>query len=385
MFKRLIEKSLLEAINRFPVTVLTGPRQSGKTTLLKYLLEDYVYISLESPDKLLSVKSDPRGFLTRHHQGLIIDEAQNYPELFSYIQEIVDEYKDSHIVLSGSQNFLMAEKISQTLAGRAAIFELLPLTYQEYLSNPSLTPIQDLWHYLFNGSYPRPYQENLPINLWYDSYIKTYIERDVRSLIQIKDLSQFQLFLKFCAGQHGQEFNATAIANNIGVSQTTVMHWLSILEASYIIFRLKPFYKNYKKRLTKRCKLYFYDTAIVCHLLGIDSPAHLMIHSSRGAIFEGFIISEIIKNTVAKGNTPQCYYWREHSGFEVDLLIEQGKELKAIEIKSSMTLNEQHQKGLNHLIKVIKDDAIITPLIIYAGNETQYLGQIKVVSWKDLA
>lgn len=383
MFSRAIESRLLETSKVFPVMVLTGPRQSGKTTLLKYLFKDYHYISLESPDRLLSVKLDPRAFLLRHRDGVIIDEAQNYPELFSYIQENVDDEHKSKIILSGSQNFLMAENISQTLAGRAAIFELMPLSYDEYLTNSSITPLTNVWQYLFNGSYPRPYHENLPVTLWYDSYIKTYLERDVRSLINVKDLSQFQLFLKFCAGFHGQEFNASSIANNIGVSQTTIMNWLSILEASYVVFRLKPYYKNYKKRLSKRSKLYFYDSAIVCHLLGIDSPDHLTIHSSRGAIFEGFIISELIKQQLASDKKENFYYWREHSGFEVDLLIEKGDELKALEIKSSMTLTADFQKGLKHLEKVMSDKKL-NSFIIYAGNENQFLGTIPVKRWCEL-
>lgn len=383
MFSREIENNLMTAANAFPVTVLTGPRQSGKTTLLRYLFPQFDYYSLESPDVLLSVKSDPRGFLLRHTKGLIIDEAQNYPELFSYLQEIIDSKKLSTVILSGSQNFLMAEQVSQTLAGRAVIFELLPLSYQEFCTNQSISQPASLWEYLYNGSYPRPYDEQLPINLWYESYIRTYLERDVRSLINVKDLSQFQLFLKFCAGQHGQEFNANAIANNLGISQTTAMNWLSILEASYIVFRLQPYYKNYKKRLSKRSKLYFYDTAIVCHLLGIDSAEHLSIHSSRGAIFEGYVISEMIKHSLAKGQQPACYFWREHSGFEVDLLIEKAGVLNAYEIKSSMTLAQNFNKGLNHLTKVI-NDIPTKPAIIYAGDKPLFLGDISVHSWRDL-
>lgn len=382
MFTRQIESLLKKAVTAFPVTFLTGPRQSGKTTLLKYLLQDFSYCSLESPDQLLIVKNDPRGFLLRNRHGIIIDEAQHYPELFSYIQEIVDQNSQKcNIVLSGSQNFLMAEKISQTLAGRTAIFELLPLSYQEYANNSAMTQIDDLWQFLYNGSYPRPYHEKLPIDIWYEGYIRTYLERDVRSIINVKDLSQFQLFLQFCAGQHGQEFNANAIANNIGLSQTTIMNWLSILEASYIVYRIKPYYKNYKKRLVKRSKLYFYDTAIVCRLLGIDSPAHLHIHSSSGAIFEGFVITEIIKHYFSLGRKANIYYWREHSGHEVDLLIEYADKLHAIEIKSSMTLSQNFQKGLHRLKDIITDTAVQTS-IVYAGDDTQDLGITKVVSWR---
>lgn len=383
MFSRQIQCQLKTAIEQFPAIVLTGPRQSGKTTLLRYLLPEYPYYSLESPDILLSVKSDPRGFLQRHPQGVIIDEAQNYPELFSYLQEVIDNKQIDKVILSGSQNFLMAQQVSQTLAGRAVIFELLPLTYQEYLSNSDITPTQNIWQYLYNGSYPRPYNENLPIKLWFESYIRTYLERDVRSLINVKDLSQFQLFLKFCAGQHGQEFNASAIANNLGISQTTAVNWLSILEASYILFKLPPYYKNYKKRLAKRPKLYFYDSAIVCHLLGIDSPEHLSVHSARGAIFEGFVISEFIKKSLSLGTRASCFFWREHSGNEVDLIIEKSGELFAYEIKSSMTLSSHFDKGLVHLQQVITD-VKVNPSIIYAGDKPLFLGDIAVTSWQDL-
>lgn len=380
-----MQELLKTAVNAFPVTVLTGPRQSGKTTLLKYLFPDYTYVSLETPDTLLNIKTDPRGFLNLYHQKVIIDEAQNYPELFSYIQEIVDSKKDSKILLSGSQNFLLAEQISQTLAGRAVLFELLPLTYTEYLSNPSISQHESLWGYLYNGSYPRPYQENIPVQLWYESYIRTYLERDVRRLINVKDLSQFQLFLRLCASQHGQEFNATSIANVIGISQTTVMNWISILEASYIIFRLRPYYNNFKKRLAKRPKLYFYDSAIVCHLLGIDSVAHLEIHSSRGAIFEGFIISEILKMQTTKPIKAQCYFWREHSGYEVDLLIELGQKLSAIEIKSGMTVSEHFFKGLMHFNDIASSAYDLKKYVIYGGDEDLAYGKIPVLSWKNLA
>lgn len=382
MFKRKIAPALVTAVKSFPITVLTGPRQSGKTTLLRHTFPDFHYITLESPDQRLFVEADPRGFLNNAKTALIIDEAQNYPDLFSYIQEYIDIAKNPvKIILSGSQNFLLAEKISQTLAGRAALFELLPLTYAEYMSKPKIKQ-PALFEYLYHGAYPRPYQENLPSTLWYDSYIKTYLERDVRSITQVRNLSQFQLFLKHCAGQHGQEFNASQIATALSLSQTQIMHWLSILEASYLVFRLQPFYKNYRKRLSKRSKLYFYDTAIVCHLLGIESPEHLAIHASRGAIFEGFIISEVIKTNFAIGKRPALYYWREHTGLEIDLLIEQADKLFALEAKSGQTVTPAQTKNLTKLKQTISDMPI-TPLLIYAGDTSKQFGEIQIVSWRD--
>ncbi|HBI22054.1 MAG TPA: AAA family ATPase [Legionella sp.] len=382
MFKRQLTDTLLKAVASFPVTVLTGPRQSGKTTLLRQSFPDFTYVSLESPDQLMMAKADPRGLLESCQQGIIIDEAQNYPDLFSYIQEVVDIGKRPlKIVLSGSQNFLLAEKISQTLAGRAALLELLPLTYAEYRSNESCVE-PSLFEFLYHGAYPRPYHENLPTTIWYDSYIRTYLERDVRSIINVRDLSQFQLFLKYCAGQHGQEFNASSIATSLGMSQTNVMHWLSILEASYVVFRLPPFYKNYKKRLSKRSKLYFYDTAIVSHLLGIESPEHLAIHASRGAIFEGFVITEVIKTYYAVGRRPSLYYWREHVGLEVDLLIETVNRLIAMEAKSGMTMSMEQLTGLSKLQDTITDIPLES-LLVYAGEAARKINKIEIRSWRD--
>ncbi len=381
MFKRQLTDALFEAVSNFPVTVLTGPRQSGKTTLLRQSFPDYLYISLESPDQLLIAKADPRGLLASGSRGLIIDEAQNYPDIFSYIQEMVDIGKPKKIILSGSQNFLLAEKTSQTLAGRAAILELLPLTYFEYQSDNTSDDLS-LCEYLYHGAYPRPYHEKIPTTLWYDSYIRTYLERDVRSLVNVRDLSQFQLFLKYCAGQHGQEFNASNIASALGMSQTNVMHWLSILEASYIVFRLQPFYKNYKKRLSKRSKLYFYDTAIVSHLLQIESPEHLAIHASRGAIFEGFVITEVIKSFYAQAKRAPIYYWREHAGLEIDLLIEKSNQLVAIEAKSGMTINMEQLSGLQRLQKTIVDCPLLS-LLVYGGDMTRKINQIDILSWKN--
>ncbi len=381
MFNRQLTDSLLKAVASFPVTVLTGPRQSGKTTLLRQSFPNYLYVSLESPDQLMMAKADPRGLLASADQGLIIDEAQNYPALFSYIQEMVDIGKPGKIILSGSQNFLLAEKISQTLAGRAALLELLPLTYAEYKSDETSRDLS-LCEYLYHGSYPRPYHEHIPTTIWYDSYIRTYLERDVRSLVNVRDLSQFQLFLKYCAGQHGQEFNASNIATSLGMSQTNVMHWLSILEASYIVFRLQPFYKNYKKRLSKRSKLYFYDTAIVSRLLGIESPEHLAIHASRGAIFEGFVITEVIKAFYAVAKRAPIYYWREHGGLEVDLLVEKSDQLFAFEAKSGMTINVEQLSGLQKLQNTITD-CPLRSLLIYGGDITRKINNIDILSWRN--
>ncbi len=384
MFERTISPTLKAASQNFPAILLTGPRQSGKTTLLKMLFPNYQYVNLESPDILLRIKSDPRGFLASDKRHWIIDEAQNFPELFSYLQEAIDTSPvKGHYILSGSQNFLLNERISQTLAGRVAIFDLLPLSYQEYASNPDAEPLK-LWDYLYQGSYPRPYHEHIEPAAWYNSYIRTYLERDVRSLLNVRDLSTFQLFLKLCAGRHGQLLNLNALASECGISQTTATQWLSILEASYILYLLRPHHQNFNKRLVKTKKLYFYDSAIVCHLLGIESAEHLKIHSHRGAIFEGFVLAEILKFYYAQGKTPPLYFWRDHLGTEVDALIERGNKLIAMEIKSTSTFTPDLLSELNKWLAM----AMVSPkdgYLIYGGHESFDYHQTKIIAWNQCA
>lgn len=380
MFERSLSTVLLESVRTFPAILLTGPRQSGKTTLLKHLFPEYSYINLEAPDTLLRIQTDPRSFLSGDKRSWIIDEAQHFPELFSYLQEEMDKTKQpGRFILSGSQNFLLNEKISQTLAGRVAILELLPLSYQEYLTNPDAAPI-GLWEFLYEGSYPRPYHEHLNSTLWYNSYIRTYLERDVRSLVQVRDLTTFQLFLKLCAGRHGQLLNLNSLANDCGISQTTATQWLSILETSYIIYQLKPHYQNFNKRLVKTPKLYFYESALVCHLLGIESPAHLQSHAHRGAIFEGFVLAEIIKYYTALGKTAPLYFWRDHLGTEVDAVLEKGNDLFAIEIKSAATFNAGILTELKKWQKIAAEKVKNT-FLVYSGNESFNYDGTEIVAW----
>lgn len=383
MFIRDLQPVVLNAATSLPVTLLTGPRQSGKTTLLRQLFPEYRYLSLESPDRLQQISADPRGVLNQTTQWLI-DEAQVYPALFSYIQEYVDDpSKNYRFILSGSQNFLLAEKVSQSLAGRVAILELLPLSHAEFLSHPHMAPL-GVWQYLFQGSYPRPYQENIDTYLWYESYLRTYLERDVRQLINVKDLSKFQLFLKLCAGRHGQLLNLNSLSTDCGVSQTTLTHWLSILEQSYVVFRLQPYYKNLNKRLVKTSKLYFYDAALVCHLLGIDSAEHLELHSARGAIFEGFVITEVMKQFVHKGRRPALFFYRDHGGFEIDLLIESGSGLSVMEIKSSQTYTPELLKALKKWQQTATE-APLKSALVYAGIETLRTDQHDLLPWAQIA
>jgi uncharacterized protein len=384
MFQRTLTTTLLKAASSFPVIFLTGPRQSGKTTLLKDTFPDYTYASLERPDVLERLQADPLGFLQNHSQKWILDEAQRFPPLFSYLQDQVDQDpRKGHFILSGSQNFLLSHHINQTLAGRVSVLELLPLSYQEYRTHPHLKDL-DVWSFLFYGGYPRPYQEKIDHYLWIGSYIRTYVERDVRDLSNIKDLSKFTTFLKLCAGRHGQLLNLSALAVDAGISQTTTNEWLSILEASYILFRLKPYYKNFNKRLVKTPKLYFYDSGLICYLLGIETPQHLAIHSQRGAIFEGFVITELLKYQFAKGHPFDFYFWRDHQGFEVDLLKEKEEKQVTFEIKSSKTFRTEYVQNLIKWSQISLNKRENSHLV-YAGDQDLTFQNFPVWGWRSLA
>ncbi|HLB42404.1 MAG TPA: ATP-binding protein [Gammaproteobacteria bacterium] len=384
MFNRLLGDFLEKTAAKFPVIVLTGPRQSGKTTLLRSLFPTMEYCLLEAPDVIDKIQSDPRGYFNLHlEEGIIFDEIQNLPEIFSYIQEYVDAApRPKQFILSGSQNFLLLEQISQSLAGRCAILELLPLSYQEFLTQPSLKQYS-VWEYLYFGSYPRPYKEKLDHRLWYQSYTKTYIERDVRQIINIKDTITFHRFLKLCAGRHAQLLNLASLAIDAGISLTTAKMWISLLETSYIVFLLRPYHKNFNKRLIKTPKLYFYDSGLVSYLLEIDSPQHLSMHSARGGIFEGFVISEIIKSYYHAGKIPNIYFWRDYRGDEVDCIIERGNEFKSIEIKSTQTLTQDIFNSLLRWQEITT--AKTNGYLVYAGNKKQQtIKGICILNWENI-
>ncbi len=383
-FKRNILPIFKQRLKQFPVAALTGPRQSGKTTLLEQLNQQYDYINLESPDDLDRIQMDPRGVLNRiTKHGLIIDEAQKYPEAFSYIQTITDKNKKKgEYILSGSQNFLLNQQITQSLAGRAALLELLPLTYDEYLTHPNMQPV-DVWTWLSQGSYPRPYQDNIPPHVWMDTYIRTYLERDVRDLLKVKNLNLFRKFLRLCAGRHGQLFNASEVAIDCGISHATVSHWLSILEASYITFRLQPYHNNFNKRQTKTPKLYFYDSGLVCYLLGITSADQLNIHAMRGAIFEGYVISEIKKNIFNQGESKLLYFWRDSNGVEVDCVFENNGKVVAIEIKSTSTIRKDLFKNLTTWQK-ISGTPPNDSYLVYSGDTSDELLGMQVIPWNSI-
>lgn len=381
MFKRNLTPLIESAAKSFPVMALVGPRQSGKTTLLRALFPEYKYVSLESPDTLLQIKEDPRSYLTLSESpGFILDEAQNFEDLFSYLQEIVDDPNNKKkYILSGSQNFLLSEKISQSLAGRVAILELLSLNLTEYLSHPKFTK-PALFDYLFYGTYPRIYHESLDAGLWYSSYLKTYVERDIRQIVNVQDLTQFQLFIKMCASRHAQELNLQSLGSDCGISQSTAQRWISALEASYLIFTLKPYFRNFNKRLVKAPKLYFYDPGIVCHLLGIESPEHLSVHSNRGAIFEGYVISEVFKLSKSMIRPPSFYYWRDKNKLEVDLIIDRPQSIHGIEIKSSTTALPEFSHNLKKWGEISNSELSV----VYGGEDDLNISGVPYISWQNV-
>ena len=385
MFQRSLGQVLIERCKQFPVVALMGPRQSGKTTLLKTLdSRVYHYINLELPSMAEQIRLDPLAVLEQaKSKKLILDEVQSYPEIFSYIQVWVDESQErGAFILSGSQNFLLNKHVSQSLAGRVALLELLPLTFAEYQTYPAM-PTLSLWQWLYLGGYPRPHHTEIPVAVWLENYIKTYLERDVRDLLKVRDLNLFQRFLRLCAGRHGQLCNNHQLAIDCGVSHTTIQQWLSILEASYIIFRLFPYHENFSKRVVKTPKLYFYDSGLVSYLLGIDSAEHLSIHASRGAIFEGYVISEIKRFFLNQGLSQPLYFWRDSNGNEVDCLFEQRGQVKVFEIKSSMTFRQDLMRGLKKWCN-LTGNSLTQCKLIYAGKESQTLLGCDVVAWHDI-
>ena len=363
MIPRALKGKAQSLLTKFPIVSISGPRQSGKTTFSRLVSPDFEYVNLELPDQRLMAEQDPRNFLERHSNKVILDEVQNVPHLFSYIQVFSDERNTTgQYILTGSQNFLLMEKITQSLAGRVAILTLLPLSYFELPEKPS---DED---FIFTGGYQRIIHNQVPPEDFFPTYIQSYIERDVRQLIQIQNLSLFQNFLLLLAGRAGQVFNASALANEVGVNSQTIESWVSVLEASYVVFRLRPYYQNFNKRITKAPKLYFYDTGLLCYLLGLRRTDDLTRHFAKGAIFENFVILEVMKLHHNQGRRPQIYYWRDSNQNEVDLLIQDGMNLKAVEIKSGKTINSDFFKGLKYFKKIVPDAQSI---LVYGGDESQ--------------
>lgn len=382
MITRTIEEELKIAAAEYPVVALLGPRQSGKTTVLKKTFPNYNYVLLEDLDQLDFALSDPKGFINhyRNEHGLIIDEAQKAPLLFSYLQGIVDQENiPGKFILSGSQNFYLSEQISQTLAGRVSILTLLPLTLEEIKTTRGLPDRYE--EILFHGQYPRLYAHEMDAHKWHVNYIRTYIERDVRQIKHITDLHLFQKFLGLCAGRVGQLVNWSELANDCGVTTKTVTSWISLLEASYLIFLLYPHHQNFNKRLVKSPKLYFFDTGTICALLRISTVDQLKNHYLKGSIFESFVISELMKLYYNKGCIPHLYFWRDQANHEIDCLIESGVHITPIEIKSSETINTKFFDGLSYWNKLAEKDPS-KGYLLYGGDESQKRSVGQVLGWK---
>jgi predicted AAA+ superfamily ATPase len=381
MIPREIAPIIIKLRNQFPVISLTGPRQSGKTTILRYIYDDLPYVSLEEIDIRNSALNDPRGFLKNFPLGAVLDEVQRTPDLFSYIQGIVDANREAHFVLSGSSNFLLLQNISQSLAGRAAILKLLHFSMSELEGR--VIDDSSYEQLIYKGLYPGLYDRGIDPAHFYPSYISTYIERDVRQIKNIDDLTRFSNFLQLCAGRVGQILNITSLAVDAGISPNTAKSWLSILEASYIILFLQPYYKNFNKRITKSPKLYFYDTGLACSLVGIYSAAQVKTYHSKGALFENFIINELIKSYLHQGMNPRLYFWQNKTKREVDLVIDHPEGPVPYEIKSGMTMNDSYFTNLKYWQKV-SGDLSGELNVIYGGDTNLNVKLGNFISWRSL-
>ena len=379
MINRQLEDELNSLKNEFPIIAILGPRQSGKTTISQKVFPDYEYVTLEDIDYREFAKNDPRGFLDRYKENIILDEIQRVPTLMSYLQSHVDKLKtNGKIVITGSHNFLLMEQISQSLAGRIGITKLLPFSYKEISKVEN-----DITELIFKGSYPRIYDQNIRPEVFYKNYISTYIEKDIRQIKQITKIDDFLKFIRILAGRTGQELNTNSISEECGVSHNTIKEWISLLEASFIVYRLKPFHKNYNKRIVKNPKIYFTDTGLVCSLLGIRKKEEIDYHFLKGSIFETYIINEFQKYNFNYGEKYELYFWRDNNKKEIDLILDLGMYQKAFEIKSSKTINEKFFDTLKYWQKLTE----INPkelYLIYGGNENHIRNNINVLSWNNI-
>ena len=383
MIPREAAPTLIKAAKGYPVIAITGPRQSGKTTLSRMVFAQKPYATLEDPDQLQFAFSDPRGFLQQFPNGAVLDEIQRAPKLFSYIQGIVDERrKPGLFIVTGSQQFGLLAQVSQTLAGRVATLELLPFSLNE-LTAAGLG-IASLDQLLFQGQYPPLYDRSLDPVDWYADYIRTYVERDVRQITVVQDLNLFQTFVRLCAARVGQVLDVAGLANDAGVAHNTARAWLSVLEASYIIHRLNPHHRNFSKRLIKRSKLYFYDTGLVARLLGMRSPEELWRHSSRGSIFECWVINEICKWRFHNRQPLPIHFWREHKGREIDLLIDVGNKVVAVEVKAGATINPDFFRELEHY-RTLASNHLKASFLVYGGDQQQSRSKNTVLPWRNIS
>lgn len=367
---------------KYPILALTGPRQSGKTTFLKTQFKDYQYVNLENLDIRTFALEDPNSFLKQYDKYVIFDEVQRAPQLFSYLQTKVDtDNIMGQYILSGSQNFHLMQNITQSLAGRVALFKLLPFDFQEMKSSNWLH--KDYAVNLQRGFYPAIYDRDIPSKTFYSNYIQTYVERDLSELIHVKDLKQFRNFISLCAARVGQLLNLSAIANECGISQPTAKSWISVLENSYILYQLQPYFSNFNKRITKSSKIYFYDTGLLCFLLKINDPNSLKINAQKGNLFENYIINEYIKKNYHNHLLHDIWFWRDAVGHEIDLIWQQSEKLNLIEIKATETIKTDMFKGLNYFEK-LKPEIIESKSIVHTGLFNQERTNGKIVSWNDI-
>ncbi|MBU4263101.1 MAG: ATP-binding protein [Proteobacteria bacterium] len=376
MIPRILAEYAAAIFTKYPVVTVTGPRQSGKTTLARATFADKPYANLENPVTRQFAQEDPLAFLNQYPEGAVIDEIQRVPDLLSYIQVIVDERgKNSLFVLTGSQQFELMRGISQSLAGRTALLKLLPFSIPELSAGFSL----DIDEMLFKGFYPRIYAQDLAPAQAYGDYFETYVERDLRQLVNVKDLSVFQRFVRLCAGRCGQLLNLNGLANDTGISQSTAREWMTVLEASYIVFLLQPFHANIGKRLIKSPKMYFYDVGLASWLCGIEEEKQVATHPLRGSLFENMVIMEVLKYRYNHGKRNNLYFYRDSNGNEIDLIYTKGNDMLPIEIKSGQTITPAYFSGLKKISALFPDQLPWPGFLIYGGETEQARQDIKVL------
>ena len=384
MVPRTLQAKLEELTETFPIVTVTGPRQAGKTTLCRSAFPNKDYVNLELPDQRRYAEADPRDFLEQYAAGAIIDEVQRVPELLSYLQVAVDEDPEpGRFILTGSANFALLESISQSLVGRTGILNLLPMEWEELQGFPNAP--QDLLETLWSGSYPAVYDRQAPPVDWYGGYLATYVERDVRQMLNIGNLPAFQTFLELCGGRIGQLINLTNLGSDCGVTHNTVRSWIAVLETSFILWKLRPYHSSDRKRLVKTPKLYFYDTGLLCYLLGIRQPQQLHSHPLRGAIFENWVLSEILKARLHRGWQRGLYFYRDSKGLEIDLILERNGRKVLLEAKSAKTVASdffENLRGVQAALEIPSEQCL--KVLAYGGKEKQKRGEFQVCPWNRL-